>query len=154
MPHNNGIIHLMRGDTYIEPIKLNMGDRFNPVYYKLKPFDTIYFGLMQPNQAFEDAVLKKKFTYNSDMDVNGDVILKINPEDTLNLPVGKYYYMIKLKIHNDFGDIVKTIVKPTQFYLDGNNVQKVCDNIDDVETYDIQHIILDGTEITLDSDEF
>lgn len=150
MSNTNGIIYLMRGDSYSQPIEINLGTPFSPRYYYLGENDCLYFGLMHPNQAFENAVLKKKYTYLSDTDENGNILLSIEPEDTLNLPVGKYFYMIKLKRVEASGKtIVTTIVNPTQFFLQGNNK---CEN-DAYYTkgdYNISEIILNGGEVEVD----
>lgn len=116
------IINLMRGDTYVSPIIINIGNKLYPEYYKLQENDCLYFGLMEPNQAFEDAVIKKKFTFDSLKDDNEDILLTLKPEDTENLLVGKYYYMVKLLTKDEYdNDLVRTIYPPTLFYLEGNN---------------------------------
>ena len=74
MSNTNGIIYLMRGDSYSQPIEINLGTPFSPRYYYLGENDCLYFGLMHPNQAFENAVLKKKYTYLSDTDENGNIL--------------------------------------------------------------------------------
>lgn len=150
MDYTNGIIYLMRGDSYSQPIEINLGTKFNPALYNLVEGDALYFGLMHPNQAFEDAVLKKKYDYLSDTDENGNIMLTIEPEDTLELPVGKYFYMIKLKRMSLGKAIVTTVVNPTQFFLQGNNK---CDNSDVYYTRDdyvITDLILNGGEIAYD----
>ena len=156
MDHTNGIVHLLRGDSYIVPIIVNLGDKLHPQIYTLNDNDRIYFGLMEPNKAFENAVVKKTFSNMSDTDEDGNILLTLNPEDTLNLLVGKYYYMVKLKIVKDDGrTVVKTLIPPTQFFIDGNNPEKVeCDIIitstdssDDI-IYDEADIIFEGGELT------
>lgn len=120
--NTNGIIHLMRGDTYTQSIVINIGNRLNPEYYSLQENDVLYFGLMEPNKTFEEAIIRKRYTHEDEKDSNGNILLKIYPEDTLQLLVGKYYYMIKLKQPGpDEKDIVTTIIPPTQFFLDGGN---------------------------------
>ena len=122
MDYKNGIIYLFRGDSYSQPIIINIGTQLDPIIYKITDKDTLYFGLMEPNQSFEDAVLKKKYTSLDEKDDDGNILLNIEPDDTLNLLVGKYFYMIKLKTVQDSGKVtVKTIVPPTQFFLEGNN---------------------------------
>ena len=148
MDYTNGIVHLLRGDSYTTPIKVNVGNKLNPIMYQLKQGDALYFGLMEPNQAFEEAVLKKKYTYLSDTDSSGNVLLKIEPNDTLNLAVGKYYYMIKLRTVDNFGqESVKTIVPPTQFFLEGNNITPKGNERYEVGKYDVDHLIVEGGEV-------
>ena len=148
MEHYNGIINLMRGDSYTQPIVINVGSKLTPKIYKLKQADALYFGLMEPNQSFEDAVLKKKYTYLSDTDAEGNILLHLDPKDTLNLGVGKYYYMIKLRTIDDFGqESVRTITPPTQFFLEGNNVETKGNEWYEVDEYDVDHLIVEGGEV-------
>ena len=99
----------------------------------------LYFAIMEPNQPFEFAIVKKKYDYDNPpeyvtseelgtclckqftfFDFNG-VAIKINlkPEDTVNLLPGRYYYTVKLKTNNteDGSYSVKTIVDKTLFYV-------------------------------------
>ena len=48
MSHTNGIIYLMRGDSYSFPLSINLGTAFTPELYYLQEGDALYFGLMQP----------------------------------------------------------------------------------------------------------
>lgn len=138
MEYTNGIIHLLRGDTFITSIKINIGTKLNPSYYNLKKGDCLYVGVMEPNQSFEEAVLKKKYDYLSDTDSEGNTLLKLDPKDTLNLQVGKYYYMVKLKSIDSSGqECVKTVVPPTQFFLEGNNVSTYGDDRYEIGKYDV-----------------
>ena len=138
----------MRGDSFTSPIFVNLGSKLTPNLYQLTDEDALYFGLMEPNTAFEDAILKKKFTCDSPKDADGNILLMILPKETEKLLVGKYYYMIKLLTKDEFGqDFVKTIVQPTLFWLQGNNVkQKEEIHYDDSYT-DSDRIIIDGGEI-------
>lgn len=148
MDYTNGIIYLYRGDTYTNPIIINVGTKLDPINYQLKSGDSLYFGLMEPNQSFEEAVLKKVYNYLSDTDSEGNVLLKLEPRDTLNLAVGKYYYMIKLRTKDTFGqETVKTIVPPTQFFLEGNNVEPKGTERYETGKYDIDHLVVEGGEV-------
>jgi hypothetical protein len=103
---------------------------------------------MEPNQAFEDAVLKKVFDFTSPQDNEGNTLLMLTPNDTEKLLVGKYYYMIKLRSIDNFGqEMVKTIVRPTLFWLEGNNVKIEKEPYYDKGHYEFDRIILDGGEI-------
>lgn len=146
--YDNGIINLMRGDSFSTPIYINLGTKLNPIYKTLTHDDKLYFALMEPNQAFEDAVLKKVFDCTDDTDINGNTLLQLEPKDTEKLLVGKYYYMIKLRTFDVYGkEYVKTIVEPTQFFLNGNNPE--VDTIERHEQgiYDIDNIIIEGGEV-------
>jgi len=148
---NNGIITLMRGDSFTTPIKINIGTKLNPKYKRLGSNDYLYFGLMEPNQAFEDAVLKKKYDFLSDTDSSGNVLLKLRPQDTERLLVGQYYYMIKLRSIDEFGqECVKTIVPPTIFWLEGNNPEVKPKQYWEQGKYVIDEIIYEGGEVEVD----
>lgn len=147
---SNGIINLMRGDSFTTPIFINIGSKLSPRYYKLSATDKLYFALMEPNQAFEDAVLKKVFDFTSPQDSEGNTLLTLKPTDTEKLLVGKYYYMIKLRAIDAFGqESVRTIVNPTLFWLEGNNVKQKSEPYYDKGQYEIDRVILEGGEITL-----
>jgi len=117
------IIVINRGDTY--SFDLDLTDE-NEQVYRLKDKDALYFGLMDPHQMFEDALLKKKFTVEDYIDgEEGEstvINIEIKPEDTIDLYPGKYYYAIKLKLdHYDDDDEhitgVKTVVNKTKFII-------------------------------------
>lgn len=79
--------------------------------------DEIYLGLMEPNQPFELAILKKKYDYRN-LNKNGDVVIKLKSEDTENLIPGTYYYTIKARLLQDDGTYdVNTIITNTQFKI-------------------------------------
>ena len=140
----------MRGDSFTAPIFINIGSKLAPVYYTLKPTDKLYFGLMEPNQAFEDAVVKKVFDFTSPQDSEGNTLLMLKPTDTEKLLVGQYYYMIKLRTIDEFNqESVRTVVKPTIFWLNGNNVKHEEEPYYDKGDYEIDRVIFEGGEITL-----
>ncbi len=116
------IIVINRGDSYAFNLDLNVSDNPGEIY-RLEDNDILYFGLMLPHQKFEDAILKKKFTVE-DYVADSDIIeMCINPEDTVDLLPGKYYYAIKLKFdHEDetTGERVtgvETVVDKTKFII-------------------------------------
>ena len=53
-----GQIRLTRGDTLTLPIQINQGDNMYPILYELEQKDEVYFALMEPNQPWEQAILK------------------------------------------------------------------------------------------------
>lgn len=114
-----GQIRLSRGDTLILPISINQGDTMNPIEYLLGPHDELYFGVMEPNQPWEYAILKKKFT-SQDVDEDGRLSIKLKPNDTMCLLPGLYYYQVKVRIY-DYDNqeyIVNTIMSKTQFWVE------------------------------------
>jgi len=95
----NNIVKMDRGDSYDLDVTINNGDSF----YTLKDNDKLYFALMEPNCEFEDAVLYKILTSTSDplLKENGKLVeyhINLEPNDTVHLTPGVYYYTIKLKM--------------------------------------------------------
>ena len=119
---NNGIVTVNRGDSFELPIVLNYGDPLRHHAYTLQLDDTLYVGIMEPNQPFETAILKKVITYN-DVSEDGNIFVRFWPEDTICLLPGKYYYQVKLQtvdVDSKTGQArydVETVVDKTLFYI-------------------------------------
>lgn len=114
----NNIISLNRGDTWSKPLFINQGTDLCPMRYILKDGDEIFFALMEPNEPFEFALVKKKYT-SKDLNKYGDVVIKLEHDDTKCLLPGKYYYQIKAKFIREDGTFkVNTIIKQTQFIIE------------------------------------
>lgn len=126
----NGTITISRGDSFESPLFINMGTLLNPTRYEIGTHlnAKIYLGVMEPNQPFECALIRQMYQggdlYNQDGSINtskytteGDLLIKISPEDTYNLRVGKYYYQVILVDDcEDFKGQV-TIIDKTPFYI-------------------------------------
>ena len=69
--------------------------------------DEIYWALMEPNQPWEQAIVKKKLDIS-----NLNVSLK--PNDTLCLYPDQYYYQFKMRTA---GGDVYTLCPRTSFYI-------------------------------------
>ena len=121
---NNGIITLNRGDSFTLTTSINLGTVLEPIQYVLDTYDSVYFALMEPNQPFECALMRREFNY-TDLDANNDVVMKFNNEQTEYLLPGTYYYMIKLvrrgllESGQEEPDIISvdTIVPKTKFVI-------------------------------------
>lgn len=115
----NGIITVNRGDSFTLPLYLSSGNPDDETSIVMDDYSFIYFGVMEPNEPFENAILRKKFS-KADTDVNGNIPMHFVPNDTQCLLPGKYYYQIKLQIvdPNDSNKYdTYTIVDKTQFYI-------------------------------------
>ena len=115
------IIKLNRGDCAQIPLFINIGTDEEPVrldFNKFKDLDIeVYLGVYAPNSKFEHSIIRKKFTY---LDANnlGDIIIKIEPQDTFMLYPGKYYYQIKARMEDPIqGEWISTIVDKQEFYI-------------------------------------
>lgn len=116
---NNNIVNLTRGDSFSVPLFLNKGTGLKPLRYVLKEGDEVFLAIMEPNQQFENAILKK--VYNTDnLNKNGDVVIELEPEDTECLIPGKYFYQIKAKFIREGGKkpAVNTVVPKTEFWIE------------------------------------
>lgn len=114
---NNGFILLARGDTFRAPLFINWGSKSCPVRYYIKnhPKDTVYLGIMEVHQPFEEAIIKKMYTSDTaEINECGDIIVKLKSTDTECLLPGKYYYEVKLVSDNDDVD---TIIPKTEFFI-------------------------------------
>lgn len=115
----NGIITVNRGDSFSFPLYLNCGTNLEPILYNIDSSVVVYFAVMEPNQPFEEALIKKRYTA-ADCDENGNVIIKFRPKDTQCVLPGKYYYQVKVQRFNsdDPEDYeVDTVVDKTLFWI-------------------------------------
>lgn len=112
----NGFITMNRGDSFKVPLFINEGTELSPARFSFKdyPNSTLYFALMEPNQIFENAIVRKVYNSESELTPEGDVLITFVPKDTEYLHPGKYYYQIKLVKFN--GEVI-TIIPKTEFYL-------------------------------------
>ena len=91
---------LNRGDDATITLHINEGSNLDPMQYKLKEEDTLYFAIEEPNQPFENAIVKKVIDLkNNLLDKNGNITFDIDSNDTLLLMPGLYYYEIKAKLY-------------------------------------------------------
>ena len=116
----DGIITLNRGDTVRFPIVINQGTLEEPVRYDLQDRDELYISVAEPNQPFENALIRKKLDMNSLKDKYGYTLFCIDHDDTKCLTPGKYYYQIKLRKYNTLYEQydVMTIVGETLFWVE------------------------------------
>ena len=115
---NNGIITVNRGDSFELPLRLNVGTSLDQTLYTLTDTDVVYIGVMEPQQNFEDAILRKRVT-KENVDDNGTLIVRFWPEDTCCLTPGKYYYQVKITTVDEKTKRtdVETILNKTLFYI-------------------------------------
>ena len=104
----NNHITMARGDSWSAPVFINKGTPIKPLRYYLKDEDRVYLAIMEPNQPFENAIVKKTYT-NMDENKNGDVVVRIDPDDTVLLVPGLYYYQIKARLYKPEKPIYRDI---------------------------------------------
>lgn len=114
----NKVITMTRGDYLSFSVELKTGRFPNETYYTLSEGDVLFFGLMEPNQPFEKAFLKKEYGYNDyDME-HGTLKIVLNPEDTIELVPGTYFYQIKVLYKDEAGIThVDTVIQKTRFNI-------------------------------------
>ena len=113
-----------RGDTIRIPIVINKNTYLNFERYVLTDSDKLYVALVEPNQAFEDAIVRKIITNKDTVDEFGNPILTFESRDTEYLLTGKYYLTVKLQQENN---IVTTILPMKEFWLTGTDKSVCCD---------------------------
>lgn len=114
---SNNIITITRGDTFSPPLFINAGSDLKPVRYELGDYDEVYLGIMEPNQPFENAIVKKRYT-KANINEYGDVKVRFEHDDTKCLVPGKYFYEIKAKFIKEDGSVdINTIIQRTEFWI-------------------------------------
>ena len=58
----NGIIEVVRGVSFKVALFINQWTDLDPIRYVLKEGEHIYFGVMEPNYSFENAIVRKKYS--------------------------------------------------------------------------------------------
>ena len=116
----DGIVTLSRGDNVSIPLFINAGTEIAPVRYPLQDNDIIYFGVCEPNQPFETAIVRKVYDKdNREINDNGDLVITFDSNDTEYLEDGLYYYIVKLSTKNENGDeLITTLIHKTKFYIE------------------------------------
>ena len=93
-------ISLNRGDSALLTLDINAGNELYPVEFILGDKDCLYMAIEEPNQPFENAIVKKVINNsNTIKDKDGNIIIEIKPDDTVCLLPGLYYYEIKAKLY-------------------------------------------------------
>ena len=111
--YKNNVVSMNRGDYLEFVVELSQG-RF-PFQRKIEvnEEDTIYFGLMHAHEPFERSILKIEYT-KKDLDSEGNLPIQIEPEDTIHLFPGVYYYEVKLLTEDSK---ITTIVPKSKFII-------------------------------------
>lgn len=140
---NNGFITVSRGDTFSIPLFINNGSQTDMIRYYIKkyPKANIYLGVMEPNQKFEEAIIKKKFNHSSPINKYGDLVVKFESKDTEFLTPGRYFYSIKSEFidftHNinvEIEEIDSTLIygwTDTQDVVTMSNVKRLVPHVSD-----------------------
>lgn len=107
----SNIISMTRGDTHTFNLSIE-DETAEDGLYRLAADDCVYVGIMIPHQKFEEAIVRKKYV-QKDQDLAGNILVTIEPDDTLDLDPGTYYYAAKLQR----GTQVTTVINKTKFVI-------------------------------------
>lgn len=119
----NNIITITRGDTAKAELLINTGTSLEPNIIGLGNQDAVYFGIMEPNQPFEHAIVKKKISNENFNSESTTVVIYFDSTDTEFLLPGVYYYSVKLYRPNGDSDgedarpLIDTIIPKTKFII-------------------------------------
>ena len=111
--YRNNVISINRGDYLETEIKLLQGRFPFQKQIEIQDGDTLYFGLMHNNEPFERSLLKIEYT-KENINEDGNLILEIEPEDTMLLFPGVYYYEVRLLTEDSK---IITIVPRSKFII-------------------------------------
>lgn len=112
----NGIVTLIKGDTFHIVMDLNVGTPLQPLKFILENGDYVQFRLFRANNDWNNAVLIKQVT-KDDLDNHGNAVFTFNSEDTEDLSCGTYYYQVKLFYTREETLKVITLMPRTKFHL-------------------------------------
>ena len=116
MVNNN--ITMYHGDTYTQSIYINSGSFEEPERYIITEHDKLYIGIREPNQRFEDSLIRKVYSSSSEKTAEGDIVFKLDYKDTKLVHPGTYYLCAKLVQNYDSDSpIVSTIIDDTLFFI-------------------------------------
>lgn len=144
--NENQIIKMSKGDDAKFPLFLNRGSTVEPIRYLLNKGDgcEIYFYILNTHG---DILVKKIFktsgeietyvlgvkqpdTFYNNINENGDLMLRLMHDDTVNLDSGLYKYQIKAKLvdltepelpSGDTNYVYMTVTNKIDFYLLDDN---------------------------------
>lgn len=112
----NGIVSLIRGDTFELPIELNIGSPLAPQYITLGQDDVVELRVFYANQQWENPIMRKSATSDNVSTDEKSVIFKFNGEMAYFEP-GEYYYQVKAFYYVEDILRVVTLVPRTQFNI-------------------------------------
>jgi len=113
--NDGNIISITRGDDFFVPLFINCGKKVCPQNYHMQPYDALYVSVMEPNQPFDQGVIRQVITSDElARTEDGLYMLHFYSEDTENLLPGRYYLEIKLRLYNNN---ICTIVNKAKFYI-------------------------------------
>lgn len=119
---SNNIIITNRGDSFKFPVTIYSKDENNVSnLYAMQEGDFLYVAVLEPNQKWENALIKKTYDYTKYEADGGYVMVRFTSEDTQYVLAGNYYYEIRLyrapQNVKDGYEAVDTILPRTKFTI-------------------------------------
>lgn len=114
--HNN-VLAIPKGDITVIPVEV-VFTQF-PENYKiiLDQNDKLFFGIMEPNHSFDEAIIKKEYQVDS-ITPDGYLNILIRPEDTACIDPGTYYWSVKVLYTLSEGDTrITTLVDRSKMII-------------------------------------
>lgn len=118
---SKNIITLTRGDTFDFNVAV-YEELYGNYYTGTRAGDKIVFKILLPHQSFfDDNPIYEDTITLQDNNPNDECIFYLEHEDTVNIPVGVYYYAVKLirdpQENEDFPRQVLTLINKTKFVI-------------------------------------
>ena len=123
---NDNILTMTRGDAEKFALHIFYGiyDKLTNIPYVPNRFDKVFFAIMEPNQSFEHAIVRKVYDASEAIDIkNGKLWIELDGVDTEFLMPGDYYYCVKLLKKNawkkteDYEGRPETIIQKTKLTI-------------------------------------
>ena len=112
----NGIIEVYRGDTFILPLSLNLGNPIQKDIFEMQEGDRAVLRIFRANDFWENYLVSKTATL-SDVKENEFVQYSFASSDTLFLESGIYFYEVKLFYTRDNVENVTTLFPRKRFII-------------------------------------
>ena len=115
----NGIITMNQGECCKFELSTNIGTEVFPEYPTISNGDQFYFSIMEPNQPFEEGLIRQVLPFNAYNDTRKSVEIKLTTRDTENLLPGTYYYGLKLRknVNSAEEPEINTLISNTKLYI-------------------------------------
>lgn len=114
----NKIITMNKGDYVCIPLILALKSKnmCGEIEYTLRDEDIVQFRIMNCNDTWDDAIIKKEYTKDNFCG-NNRINIILDGEDTINMESGKYFYEIKFITYLEGEELVDTIISRREFIL-------------------------------------
>lgn len=133
--HKN--IYLSRGDDFSYTFPVYVDNEKTAYHFEQDDGCMLFFYIFLPNSINYEFVLRKTFktdgeiiteivdeyesevtTGNDNIDENGNIIVRLTPNDTMSIRPGQYKYQIRVKVLDEDNNLVlKTVTNRKDFYV-------------------------------------